>query len=108
MKCPKCQASEWKTLETRRDDERNAYRRRKQCIACGERITTLEQPYVSADPPPPSARTPGVKKKEKEKKPRAKAVLKNRVKAMFELEKKRDRAYYDVWSPDNDFISDKY
>jgi len=41
MKCPYCEAGEFKTLETR-DSPENTTRRRKECITCGKRFTTYE------------------------------------------------------------------
>ena len=41
MKCPYCESSEYKTLETR-DSPENTTRRRKMCISCGRRFTTYE------------------------------------------------------------------
>lgn len=41
MKCPYCNSSEFKTLETR-DSPANTTRRRKECIICGKRFTTYE------------------------------------------------------------------
>ncbi|MCW3997721.1 MAG: transcriptional regulator NrdR [Candidatus Bathyarchaeota archaeon] len=41
MKCPYCNSSEFKTLETR-DSPGNTTRRRKECILCGKRFTTYE------------------------------------------------------------------
>jgi transcriptional repressor NrdR len=41
MKCPFCGSQELRTLETR-DSKNNMNRRRKECLACGKRITTYE------------------------------------------------------------------
>jgi transcriptional repressor NrdR len=41
MKCPYCNSSEFKTLETR-DSPGNTTRRRKECILCDKRFTTYE------------------------------------------------------------------
>jgi transcriptional repressor NrdR len=41
MKCPFCGSEELRTLETR-DSTNNMNRRRKECLACGKRMTTYE------------------------------------------------------------------
>ena len=42
MKCPFCQNTENKVLDSRSADESNAIRRRRECLACGKRFTTYE------------------------------------------------------------------
>jgi transcriptional repressor NrdR len=42
VNCPRCQASTG-ILETRRADDGNAVRRRRQCSSCGHRFTTYER-----------------------------------------------------------------
>ena len=42
MKCPFCQNTETKVLDSRSADESNAIRRRRECLACGKRFTTYE------------------------------------------------------------------
>lgn len=41
MQCPFCGSEELRTLETR-DSTNNMIRRRKECLACGKRVTTYE------------------------------------------------------------------
>jgi transcriptional repressor NrdR len=41
MRCPFCGAENLRTLETR-DSPNNMVRRRKECLACGKRMTTYE------------------------------------------------------------------
>lgn len=41
MRCPSCNKKKLRTLETRESAE-NATRRRKECMACGNRFTTYE------------------------------------------------------------------
>jgi len=43
MKCPYCQFLEDKVLETRVAREGEAIKRRRECLRCGRRYTTLEQ-----------------------------------------------------------------
>ena len=42
MKCPFCQNTESKVLDSRNADETNAIRRRRECLGCGKRFTTYE------------------------------------------------------------------
>ena len=42
MKCPVCQNTESKVLDSRSADEINAIRRRRECLKCGKRFTTYE------------------------------------------------------------------
>lgn len=42
MKCPFCQNTESKVLDSRSADEINAIRRRRECLNCGKRFTTYE------------------------------------------------------------------
>ena len=48
MRCPKCSSSEDKVIETRISKEGDTIRRRRQCIACGNRFTTYES-IIPAD-----------------------------------------------------------
>ncbi|WP_312699513.1 transcriptional regulator NrdR [Sedimentibacter sp.] len=43
MKCPKCNYSESKVLDTRSTDDGSKIRRRRECIVCGHRFTTYEK-----------------------------------------------------------------
>ena len=43
MNCPRCDASTTSTLETRKAEDGNAVRRRRQCSECGHRFTTYER-----------------------------------------------------------------
>ncbi len=42
MKCPYCQYSESKVIDSRPTDEDEKIRRRRECIRCGKRLTTYE------------------------------------------------------------------
>ena len=42
MKCPFCQNTESKVLDSRSADEFNSIRRRRECLGCGKRFTTYE------------------------------------------------------------------
>ena len=42
MKCPYCQYSESKVIDSRPTDEDEKIRRRRECIRCGKRFTTYE------------------------------------------------------------------
>lgn len=43
MKCPYCDATESKVLDSRPTDDDNAIRRRRQCLVCNKRFTTYEK-----------------------------------------------------------------
>ena len=43
MRCPKCDSSDDKVLDSRADREGKAIRRRRQCLACDHRFTTYEE-----------------------------------------------------------------
>jgi transcriptional repressor NrdR len=43
VRCPYCQASEDKVVDSRPADEGSAIRRRRECIVCGRRFTTYER-----------------------------------------------------------------
>ena len=43
MKCPKCGADDDKVLDSRTAREGAAIRRRRECLACGNRFTTYEE-----------------------------------------------------------------
>ena len=42
MKCPYCQYSESKVIDSRPTDEDEKIRRRRECMRCGNRFTTYE------------------------------------------------------------------
>jgi transcriptional repressor NrdR len=46
MKCPKCQQSSTKVYDTRITNTERFTRRRRKCLQCGYRFTTLEEPRV--------------------------------------------------------------
>ncbi len=48
MKCPSCGADDDKVVDSRSAREGRAIRRRRECVACGERFTTYE--YVEIKP----------------------------------------------------------
>ena len=43
VKCPKCNSEETKVIDKRATEEAEANRRRRECLACGERFTTYER-----------------------------------------------------------------
>ncbi len=43
MKCPYCESSESKVIDSRPVDDGNSIRRRRECLACTRRFTTYEQ-----------------------------------------------------------------
>ncbi len=47
MKCPKCNSTQSKVVDSRHADELNAIRRRRECENCGTRFTTFEHIEVS-------------------------------------------------------------
>lgn len=47
MKCPFCQNSDTRVVDSRPIEEGAALRRRRQCDQCGERFTTQERPTLS-------------------------------------------------------------
>lgn len=47
MYCPYCSAEETKVIDSRLGDERTQVRRRRECVSCGERFTTLETPSLA-------------------------------------------------------------
>jgi transcriptional repressor NrdR len=44
MRCPYCDSEEDKVVDSRLADEGRAIRRRRECLACGNRYTTFERP----------------------------------------------------------------
>lgn len=51
MRCPFCRHEDTKVIDSRLADEGDAVRRRRECVQCGERFTTVERaslrmPYV--------------------------------------------------------------
>ena len=47
MRCAACGSLDSKVVDSRQSDDGGAIRRRRQCLACGERFTTFERPEVS-------------------------------------------------------------
>ena len=43
MKCPKCGETDDKVIDTRPNDEGRSIRRRRECVACGYRYSTIER-----------------------------------------------------------------
>jgi len=43
MRCPRCQATELKVIESREAGDGNAIRRRRECLHCQHRFTTYER-----------------------------------------------------------------
>lgn len=46
MKCPYCSSFETKVIDTRCDPQGNM-RRRRECMSCGERYSTIERPILN-------------------------------------------------------------
>ncbi len=49
MRCPKCQKSDTRVVESRDSEEESSVRRRRECLKCGYRFTTYERveiPYM--------------------------------------------------------------
>ncbi len=46
MKCPYCRSSRTRVIDTREDTYGNIRRRRK-CLECGKRFTTMERPVIT-------------------------------------------------------------
>jgi hypothetical protein len=106
MKCTECGSLDWKTIDTRVDEQRNAVRRRKECLGCGERATTLETIINGLKPGRPGSGIPKPPPKPKKPKVTAKDKLKARVQAMMKAEARRDARVYDDWfSSDNDYLN---
>lgn len=47
MKCPKCNSTHSRVVDSRHADDANAIRRRRECENCGTRFTTFEHIEVS-------------------------------------------------------------
>ena len=43
MRCPKCGFEESKVIDSRPSENRDAIRRRRECVRCGMRFTTYER-----------------------------------------------------------------
>ena len=43
MKCPKCGETDDKVIDTRPNEEGRSIRRRRECVACGYRYSTIER-----------------------------------------------------------------
>lgn len=48
MRCVACGHLDSKVVDSRQSEDGGAIRRRRQCLACGERFTTFERPEVTA------------------------------------------------------------
>ena len=48
MKCPKCNSTHSRVVDSRHADEANAIRRRRECENCGTRFTTFEHIEVKS------------------------------------------------------------
>ena len=48
MRCPYCQHRDSRVMDSRASDDNGGIRRRRQCVACGERYTTFEVVQLSA------------------------------------------------------------
>ena len=47
MRCPYCQATDSRVLDTTPDEARGGIRRRRECENCRQRFTTLERPLIT-------------------------------------------------------------
>jgi len=47
MRCPQCFTEDTKVIDSRPAEDGTAIRRRRECLACGERFTTFERSVVS-------------------------------------------------------------
>ena len=43
MRCPKCPPADTKVLDTRTSKNETSIRRRRECLECGHRFTTIEE-----------------------------------------------------------------
>ena len=68
MRCPFCDAEDTKVIDTRVSSEGFQVRRRRQCLSCNERFTTLEQPEITM---PTIIKSNGIKQPFNEEKIRA-------------------------------------
>lgn len=101
MNCPKCGADS-KVVETRGD------RRRRQCLSCAERWSTIEIMLARG-----AVKTEKPKEPEKKKEPPVAKVsmaaqLKRNTEARRKLEERKDRKSYSSWDDDNDFLPDRW
>lgn len=46
MRCPFCSSDDTRVVDSRIADEGDAVRRRRECVHCEERFTTLERPFL--------------------------------------------------------------
>lgn len=46
MRCPFCLSEETRVIDSRLAEEGDAVRRRRECVSCGERFTTLERAFL--------------------------------------------------------------
>lgn len=57
MSCPKCSATQSNVVDSRRGKSYDARRRRRECLHCGHRFTTIEHVINSRRPKAPSRAT---------------------------------------------------
>jgi transcriptional repressor NrdR len=46
VKCPYCKSGDTRVVDSRDAEEGGAIRRRRECLTCGERVTTYERPLT--------------------------------------------------------------
>ncbi len=68
MRCPFCRCEDTRVIDSRLADEGGAVRRRRECLKCAERFTTLERPYLRM---PQVIKSDGKREQFKEEKLRA-------------------------------------
>lgn len=100
MKCPSCAGRDFKTQDTRQEDD--IVRRRRVCLGCGERIVTIERVdgvYVPGEAGRPMSATTRVKKVAEAKPARGKKLLVKRAEARRKIEdlmdEREDYSMYD-------------
>jgi transcriptional regulator NrdR family protein len=101
MNCPKCDAA------THVLDTRQKTKRRRECLSCGHRFSTVE--VVVADEVAPRVAAPEPKPEPKAKAERRPTPAKQkaiaRMNARREIERRRDGAGFSDWySQDNDYL----
>lgn len=97
MKCPQCGAGS-RVLETR------DVRRRRACEACGHRFITQEVLIGAAVLGRPKAAPQMPTAEQIADRAKARTEARRKVEDM----KEKKRAAWDTWSPDNDFIPEKW
>lgn len=99
MNCTTCY-SDTKVIDSRIEEQ--GVRRRRECLACGARFTTMEvtmdQLHQARTKPAPAA------KPKPKPAPKPAPTKKARADARRRIEDRRE--FRDVWTPDNDYLPD--